>query len=181
MFIWFLLQGQCFVTISVGSNKCLLFRVPTRTGKPVKMREHFPVRERSGNSEQTKKSQGKSYKILEKFENFRQMLFIIFKWYLNELYMHIITTRKRSLGQGNIFSSVCQEFCLQGGLPQCMLGCQPPWQGDTSLARRPPWQGRPPTPWQGDPPPSACWDLWSTSGQYASYWNGMQSCLLKCI
>ena len=30
--------------------------------------------------------------------------------------------RKRSLGQGNIFSSVCQEFCSQeGGLPQCML------------------------------------------------------------
>ena len=25
-----------------------------------------------------------------------------------------ITTRKRSLGQGNIFTSVCQEFCSQG-------------------------------------------------------------------
>ena len=33
-----------------------------------------------------------------------------------------ITARKRSLGQGNIFSSVCQEFCPRGGLPQCMLG-----------------------------------------------------------
>ena len=27
----------------------------------------------------------------------------------------IITARKRSLGQGNIFTSVCQEFCSQGG------------------------------------------------------------------
>ena len=26
------------------------------------------------------------------------------------------------LGQGNIFRSVCQEFCPQGGLPHCMLG-----------------------------------------------------------
>ena len=27
----------------------------------------------------------------------------------------LITARKRSLGQGNIFTSVCQEFCSQGG------------------------------------------------------------------
>ena len=27
----------------------------------------------------------------------------------------IVTARKRSLGQGNIFTSVCQEFCSQGG------------------------------------------------------------------
>ena len=94
--------------------------------------------------------------------------------------MHIITTRKRSLGQGNIFSSVYQEFCLQGSLPQCMLGCQPPWQGDTSLARRPPWQGRPPTPWQGDPP---CPVHAGIYGQQAGgmHPTGMQSCLLKCI
>ena len=31
------------------------------------------------------------------------------------------------LGQGNIFRSVCQEFCPQGGcLPHCMLGYTPP-------------------------------------------------------
>ena len=30
-------------------------RVPTRTGKPGKMRRHFPVREKSGNFEQTGK------------------------------------------------------------------------------------------------------------------------------
>ena len=30
----------------------------------------------------------------------------------------LITIRKRSLGQGNIFTSACQEFCSQGG---CLL------------------------------------------------------------
>ena len=28
----------------------------------------------------------------------------------------IVTARKRSLGQGNIFTSVCQEFCSWGGV-----------------------------------------------------------------
>ena len=28
----------------------------------------------------------------------------------------IFSARKRSVGQGNIFTSVCQEFCSQGGL-----------------------------------------------------------------
>ena len=27
----------------------------------------------------------------------------------------LVTARKRSLGQGSIFRSVCQEFCSQGG------------------------------------------------------------------
>ena len=40
-----------------GSVVCLFLtiRLPTRTGKPGKMRMHFPVRERSGNFEQTGK------------------------------------------------------------------------------------------------------------------------------
>ena len=33
----------------------------------------------------------------------------------NSLSMVLFTARKRSLGQGNIFRSVCQEFCPQGG------------------------------------------------------------------
>ena len=28
---------------------------------------------------------------------------------------NIVTPHKRGLGQGNIFTSVCQEFCSQGG------------------------------------------------------------------
>ena len=41
-------------------------RVPTQTGKPGKMRRHFPVREKSGNFEQTGKvreNQKKYWKI----------------------------------------------------------------------------------------------------------------------
>ena len=33
------------------------------------------------------------------------------------LYFIIFTARKRSLGQGNIFTSVCHEFCPQRGVP----------------------------------------------------------------
>ena len=55
--------------------------------------------------------------------------------------LRIFTAHKRSLGQGNIFSSVCQEFCSQGGgLPQCMLGYHPPWKQAPSQSRHPPAQ-----------------------------------------
>ena len=40
-------------------------RVPTRTGKPGKMGRHFPVREKSGNFEQTGKVREKSGKITQ--------------------------------------------------------------------------------------------------------------------
>ena len=126
----------------------------------------------------------------------------------------IFTARKRSLGQGNIFSSVCQEFCTRGGLPQCILGYHPPppqtrqnyqaprWsrhpldQAPPEQALPPPWSRHAPRP--GTPPPeqtppeqtppragtpseqtpptllrSACWEIRSTSGWYASYWNAM--------
>ena len=49
-----------------------------------------------------------------------------------------ITARKRSLGQGNIFGSVCHVFCPGWGyLPQYMLGYHPPEQ-------TPPLRSRPP-------------------------------------
>ena len=35
----------------------------------------------------------------------------------------IFTARKRSLGQGNIFTSVYQEFCSQGGGGCLLRGC----------------------------------------------------------
>ena len=54
----------------------------------------------------------------------------------------IITDRKRSLGQGNIFTNVCQEFCSQGG---CLV----------------------PGGVCGDPPPRDGY----CCGRYASYWN----------
>ena len=35
----------------------------------------------------------------------------------------LVTARKRSLGQGNIFRSVCQEFCSQGA-GVCLIACR---------------------------------------------------------
>ena len=58
--------------------------------------------------------------------------------------MLVFTARKRSLGQGNIFSSVCQEYSVhRGGLPQCMLGYHPPG-ADTPPTRHPPGPSTPP-------------------------------------
>ena len=89
-------------------------------------------------------------------------------------------------GQGNIFSSGCQEFCSWGGLPQCMLGYDTP-QKQTPQKQTPP-RSRPP-PWKQSPrkqtPPeaepleadtplrSAYWEIRSTSGRYAFYWNAI--------
>ena len=50
---------------------------------------------------------------------------------------YIVTTRKRSLGQGNIFRSVCQEFCSQGGF--CLSTC---WDTPPGT-RHPPGPGTP--------------------------------------
>ena len=50
---------------------------------------------------------------------------------------NIVTPHKRGLGQGNIFTSVCQEFCSQGG---CLVpgGSAP---GGMSAAGRVPASG----------------------------------------
>ena len=102
----------------------------------------------------------------------------------------LVTARILSLGQGNIFSSVCQEFCPQGGVPQCMLGYHTPLGPGPPEQTHPPRPGtphppdkvplgadtpqtRPPRP--GTPLHSACWEIRSTSGRYASYWNAILS------
>ena len=62
----------------------------------------------------------------------------------------IFTARKRSLGQGNIFIGVCQEFCSQGGeyLSRCPLREQaPPFPGPGS-----PPGTRYTSPWSRHPP-----------------------------
>ena len=54
---------------------------------------------------------------------------------------------RSQLGQGNVFTAVCDSVHRWGCLPQCMLGSPPPPPGgDTGIIR-------------------------STSGRYASYWN----------
>ena len=115
----------------------------------------------------------------------------------------LVTARKRSLGQGNIFRSVCQEFCSQGGV--CLSACwdththpgsrHPPIADTPAPRANTPWEQTPPgadtplgadTPQSKHPPGSkhppqeqtppchrACWEIWSMHGRYASYWNAV--------
>ena len=101
----------------------------------------------------------------------------------------IFTTRKRSLGQGNIFSSMCQEFCSQGWSASVHAGIPypsdqaPPGSRHPHGSRHPPRSRHPQTrhphlgpgthPREQTPLCSACWEIRSTSGRYASYWNAI--------
>ena len=80
----------------------------------------------------------------------------------------VFTAHKRSLGQGNIFSSVCQEFCSQGGLPQCMLGYHHHPTPLPSRAGTPKDQALPLEP--GTPPPCAV-----HAGRYGQQAGGMHA------
>ena len=67
------------------------------------------------------------------------------------------------LGQGNIFSSMCQEFCPQEGE---YLGRYPFWAGTPPRQGHPPGQVQPPGrytpgryPWAGTPPVVNEWAL----------------------
>ena len=63
-----------------------------------------------------------------------------------------------------IFSVACVKNSVhRGGLPQCMLGY--PLGPGTPRSRNPLDQAPPQS--------SACWEIRSTSGQYASYWNAI--------
>ena len=74
-----------------------------------------------------------------------------------------------------------------GGLPQCMLGYHPP-EADTPQkqalpgSRHPPEADTPPEagnpPEAGTPLRSACWEMRSTGGRCASYWNAILLLLL---
>ena len=93
----------------------------------------------------------------------------------------LITTRKRSLDQGNIFSSLCQEFCTQGVF---LSAC---WETPSPQSRHP-WEQTPPQtrhpvgpgiPWEqmgADTPP--CVVHAGRYGQQAGgmHPTGMQSC-----
>ena len=66
----------------------------------------------------------------------------------------IFTARKRSLGQGNIFRSVCQEFCPQGGGVSASVHAgmphPPPPGADPLGADTPSWSRHPPESILGD-------------------------------
>ena len=72
----------------------------------------------------------------------------------------IFTARKRSLGQGNIFTPVCHSV-HRGGVP----GQVPPGQV------HPPGRYTPQTRYNLPAGSSACWEIRATSGRYASYGN----------
>ena len=110
----------------------------------------------------------------------------------------MIFTSRNEVVAKVMFLQVC--VCPQGGgcLPQCMLGCHsPPWMMNPPEREpprmenppdgeppppdgeppgwRPPQMENPPRwrtpPWMEKPPREADSSIWSTSGQYASYWN----------
>ena len=87
----------------------------------------------------------------------------------------LITARKRSLWQGNIFIGVCQELCSRGGgLPQCMLGYHPtPGKAD-------------PPPGKAHPPSALHAGRYSqqASGMHPTLWGGgvcSRGCLGGCL
>ena len=104
----------------------------------------------------------------------------------------IVTTPKRSLGQGNMFTGMCLSTggggTWPGTLPRtrCTPGSRhPPWEQTPPGADTPPQEQTPPgadprgadTPRVDTPQCRACWEIRSTCGQYASYWNAILSCL----
>ena len=93
----------------------------------------------------------------------------------------IFTARKRSLGQGNIFSSMCQEFCSRG---VCLSACwdtttPPPLETGTPLEHIPLEEATPPRappPEQTPPPPCAV-----HAGRYGQQAGGMHPTgMLSC-
>ena len=71
-------------------------------------------------------------------------LFRLFLWGSFTAWYAIITARKRSLGQDNIFIGVCQEFCSRGG-GVCLSACWDTPSGRHSPGRYPSL-GRHPSP-----------------------------------
>ena len=67
------------------------------------------------------------------------------------------------LGQGYVFTRVCDSVHGGGGSASVHAGIPPP-------RSRPPPEQTPPLE-QTAPVSSACWEIWATSGRYASYWN----------
>ena len=95
------------------------------------------------------------------------------------------------LGQGYILTGIRDSVKQGGCLPQCMLGYPPPpsrHPQDQPPRNQAPPGSRPPradTPQEQTPPrtrhpPSsrhpqhrACWEIQSTRGRYAPYWNAI--------
>ena len=82
------------------------------------------------------------------------------------------------LGQGYVFTCVCDS--VHGGVWPIACWDTPPLnQRQAPLPRdQAPRQSR--LPWDQAPPKcGACWEIWATSGRYASYWNAIL--FFKCV
>ena len=97
------------------------------------------------------------------------------------------------LGQGYVFTGICDSVNSGRCLPQYMLGYHNPPGADTHPREQthppradPPWSRHHPpradttTPRADTTPPEqtpprrrACWEIRSTHGRYASYWNAI--------
>ena len=104
---------------------------------------------------------------------------------------------KRSFGQGNIFTSVCQEFYPWGVPDQAPPLPRPGRYTPLDQAGNPPWTRQVPPPREQTPPPrpgryppgpdtpppgTADSGIRSTFGRYASYWNAfMFSKISTCL
>ena len=89
-----------------------------------------------------------------------------------------IFTARNEVGQGYIFTGVCDSVhrggsaSVHAGIPHPPSKAGPPTGKADPLSKETPlWQGRPPG--KEIPLCSACWEIQSTSAQYASYWNAI--------
>ena len=78
-------------------------------------------------------------------------------------------TPATKLGQGYIFTGVCDSVTRRGGV--CLSACSDttPWQGDPPHKETPPTPSQRDTPWQGEPPPPCA----VHAGRYSQQAGGM--------
>ena len=107
------------------------------------------------------------------------------QWLIGAWASMLLLPPANEVGKGYVFTRVCQSFCSQGVLPQCMLGY--PQRADPPQKQTSPRAGTHPPLGAGTPPGSrpsrsrhparrrACWEIQSTRGRYASYWNAILS------
>ena len=88
----------------------------------------------------------------------------------------LLPPRKRSLGQGYIFTPVCHSVHCHSGQVHPQTRYTPRDQVHPL-----PGPGTPPLWVEVPPRSSACWEIQATSGRYASYWNAFLFFDLSCL
>ena len=96
---------------------------------------------------------------------------------MERVFIHLLPPAIK-LGQGYVFTRICDSVHGGGGLSHCILGYTPRDQRQAPPPRdqrhAPPRdQRQAPPPGSRHPQHSACWEIRATSGRYASYWNAI--------